>query len=78
MNLPHGVPQEILSQDRYEFIPLPKMIYDNYVPLIATRRIVYRRPTPSRVNASAPFQQQANASSMASKLPEVEEMSFQF
>ena len=62
LQLPHGIPQEPISQDRYELIPLPKMVYENFVPLVATRRIVYRRPAPHH----------------ASTLPEVEEMTYKF
>lgn len=76
--LPHGVPQEAISQDRYELVPLPKMVYENFVPLIATRRIVCRRQTADRVAGEPSFQQFQNSSSMTSKLPEVEEMTYKF
>ncbi len=76
IQLPRGVPQEPNSQDRYETIPLPKMLYENFVPLIATRRVVYRRPTSDRVSAEPTFQYTQNSSSMASQLPEVDEMSY--
>ncbi|CAF0804637.1 unnamed protein product [Rotaria sordida] len=73
MQLPHGVPQNPITQDRYELIPLPKMVYENFVPLIAARRIVYHRQTPGRVAGEAPSQNIENSFVMAS-LPEVEEM----
>lgn len=78
IQLPYGVPQEVISQDRYELVPLPKMVYENFVPLIATRRIVCRRQTADCVSGEAPAQQVRNSSTMASKLPEVEEMTFKF
>ncbi len=71
--MPHGVPQEIVSQDRYEIIPLPKMVYESFVPLIATRRIVCRQQKPERVSAQPSFYQ---SSTMASQLPQVDEMTF--
>lgn len=71
IQLPAGVPQEVVSQDRYEFIPLPKMVYDNYVPLIATRKIVCRQQKSERVSSE-------HSSLFASKLPEINETSFQF
>ncbi|CAF3469726.1 unnamed protein product [Rotaria sp. Silwood1] len=74
IQLPPGVPQNAISQDRYEIIPLPKMVYENFVPLIATRRIVCRRQISERVAGEPTFQQIANSSVMASKLPEVAEM----
>ncbi|CAF2502871.1 unnamed protein product [Rotaria sp. Silwood2] len=74
MQLPLGVPQNNVSQDRYEFVPLPKMVYENFVPLIAARRIVYHRQTSQRVAGEAPYQYLENSFAMASKLPEVEEM----
>ena len=70
IQLPHGVPQEAVSQDRYEFIPLPKMVYENFVPLIATRRIVCRQPRPAHVSAEPSFHN-------TSKLPQVDEMTLQ-
>ncbi|CAF3166997.1 unnamed protein product [Rotaria socialis] len=76
IQLPYGVPQDIVSQDRYESIPLPKMVYENFVPLIATRRIVCRRQTSEHVSGEASFQQYPNHSGMVSKLSEVEEMTF--
>jgi len=75
IQLPHGVPQEIVSQDRYEFIPLPKMVYENFVPLIATRRIVCRQRKPERVSGEPSFQQ---SFMMTSQLPQVDEMTFKF
>lgn len=79
IQLPAGVPQEPISQDRYELIPLPKMVYENYVPLIATRRIVYRRPPSGRPSTDSSFQHMHNSSSLtASKLPEVDEMTYKF
>ena len=63
LQLPFGIPQKSISEDRYELIPLPKLVYENFVPLVATRRIVYRRPPPP---------------SFASTLPEVEEMTYKF
>lgn len=74
IQLPHGVPQEIVSQDRYEIIPLPKMVYENFVPLIATRRIVCRqRKTEHVVSGDSSFQQ---SSVITSTLPQVDEMTF--
>jgi len=71
INLPAGVPQEVVSQDRYEFIPLPKMVYDNFVPLIASRKISYRNQHSARVSSE-------NRSLFASNLPDVNETTFQF
>jgi hypothetical protein len=73
IQLPPGVPQEVISQDRYEVIPLPKMVYENFVPLIATRRIVCRQQKSERVSAQPSFHQ---SSIIASKLPQVDEMTF--
>lgn len=73
IQLPYGVPQDIVSQDRYELIPLPKMVYENFVPLIATRRIVCRRQKCERVSGEQQFQ---NPFGLASKLPDVEEMTY--
>ncbi|CAF0735114.1 unnamed protein product [Adineta steineri] len=78
IQLPSGVPQEPISQDRYEIIPLPKMVYENYVPLIATRRIVYRRPQSNRASTDLTSQQTQNSSFTASKLPQVDEMTYKF
>jgi hypothetical protein len=78
IQLPHGVPQEIISQDRYEIIPLPKMVYEHFVPLIATRRIVCRQQKSDRVNAESSFHQVQDSSIMASQLPGVEEMSYKY
>lgn len=69
INLPHGVPQEAISQDRYEIIPLPKMVYQNFVPLVATRRIVCRQSRPERVSAEISYPH--------SKLAQVDEMTYQ-
>lgn len=74
INLPHGVPQEVVSQDRYEIIPLPKMVYENFVPLIATRRIVCRQSRPERVSAEPTY---PTSSLITSKLPQVDEMTYQ-
>ena len=78
IQLPHGVPQEIISQDRYEVIPLPKMVYENFVPLIATRRIVCRQQKSDRVSSEPSFHQIQNPSGMVSQLPGVDEMTFRF
>jgi hypothetical protein len=73
IQLPPGVPQEVVSQDRYELIPLPKMVYENFVPLIATRRIVCRQQKPERVSGEPSFQQ---TSLIAAQLPQIDEMTF--
>ena len=78
IELPYGVPQESVMQNRYELIPLPKMVYENFVPLIATRRIICRRQTSERVAAEPSSQQKENSFGMTSKLPEIEEMTFKF
>jgi hypothetical protein len=79
IELPYGIPQEVVSQDRYEFIPLPKMVYENYVPLVATRRIVHRRPANERVQAERSFRSAAHRPSVIdTRLPRVEEMTFKF
>lgn len=51
------------------------MVYENFVPLIATRRIVCRQQKTERVSGEPTFQQ---SSSIASKLPQVEEMTFNY
>jgi len=47
------------------------MVYENFVPLIATRRIVCRQNRPHRVSAEPSF-------TMASQLPQVDEMTYKF
>jgi len=77
--LPYGIPQSIVSKDRYEIIPLPKMAYQHFVPLTATRRLVFRRQTAERVHALPSVRQRQNsaaANSMASQLPQIEEMTY--
>lgn len=54
------------------------MLYENFVPLIATRRLVYRRPTSDNVSAEPPPQHSQNSTYVASQLPQVEEMTFKF
>ena len=66
IELPHGVPQQSISEDRYEIIPLPKMLYQNFVPLIATRKIVCHQSKSTQPT-----------SVMTSQLPQVDEMTFQ-
>jgi hypothetical protein len=73
IQLPPGVPQEVISQDHYELIPLSKMVYGNFVPLIAIRRIICRQQKPERVSTQPSFHQ---SSIIASKLPQVDEMTF--
>jgi hypothetical protein len=51
------------------------MVYEHFVPLVATRKIVYRRQTADRVQGESSFQ---HSSLMASKLPAVEETTFRF
>jgi ribosome-associated toxin RatA of RatAB toxin-antitoxin module len=43
IQLPPGIPQEVISQDHYELISRSKMVYENFVPFIATRRVVCRQ-----------------------------------
>jgi len=51
------------------------MVYEHFVPLIATRRIVCRQRKPERVSGEPSFQQ---SFMMASQLPQVDEMTFKF
>jgi hypothetical protein len=54
------------------------MVYENFVPLIATRRIVCRQQKSDRVSSEPSFHQIQNPSEMASQLPGVDEMTFRY
>ncbi|CAF1561127.1 unnamed protein product [Didymodactylos carnosus] len=41
--LPPSVPHTMVHSERHEWVPLPKLLYDHFVPLVPTRRLVFRR-----------------------------------
>lgn len=51
------------------------MVYENFVPLIATRRIVCRQSRPDRVSGEPNYP--LPSSLMTSKLAQVDEMTYQ-
>ncbi|CAF0876889.1 unnamed protein product [Didymodactylos carnosus] len=46
--LPPSVPHTMVHSERHEWAPLPKLLYDHFVPLVPTRRLVFRRDMNAR------------------------------
>ncbi|CAF0727077.1 unnamed protein product [Didymodactylos carnosus] len=46
--LPQSIPNNVVHNERYDWAPLPTLLYENFVPLLPTRRLIFRRDMHAR------------------------------